>query len=62
MKCARCGKSMDKAAAFIGSNPIGPKCLEKLGDKPLKISFNKSKHDDNETPDLFQNIENNHKT
>lgn len=37
MKCARCGREMDKAAAFVGGHPIGPKCWEKMGDKPLKF-------------------------
>lgn len=37
MKCARCGRDMDKAAAFVGGNPIGPKCWEKMGDKSLKF-------------------------
>lgn len=37
MKCARCGREMDKAAAFVGGYPIGPKCWEKMGDKPLKF-------------------------
>ena len=37
MKCDRCGREMDKAAAWVGGNPIGPKCWEKMGDKPVKF-------------------------
>lgn len=37
MKCARCGREMEKAAAYVGGNPIGPKCWEKMGDKPAKV-------------------------
>lgn len=37
MKCARCGREMDRAAAYVGGNPIGPKCWEKIGDKPAKV-------------------------
>lgn len=37
MRCARCGREMDKAAAFVGGHPIGPKCWEKMSDKPLKF-------------------------
>lgn len=37
MKCARCGREMEKAAAWVGGHPFGPKCWEKMGDKPLKF-------------------------
>jgi ribosomal protein L35AE/L33A len=50
MRCVRCGKEMDKAAAWIGSYPIGPKCLEKMHGKRLVVH---SKFVKNEQPDLF---------
>ena len=31
MKCARCGRGMDRAAAFVGGLPIGPKFWKKMG-------------------------------
>lgn len=38
MSCARCGKGLDNPAAWVGGNPVGPKCWQKMGgDKPLKI-------------------------
>lgn len=37
MKCARCGREMDRAAAYVGGNPIGPKCWEKMGHKTAKV-------------------------
>lgn len=41
MKCARCGREMDKAAAFVGGHPIGPTCWRKMGDKPSKVKLPK---------------------
>lgn len=37
MKCARCGKPLDKVFHLIGGNPIGPKCWDKMADKPRRI-------------------------
>jgi hypothetical protein len=55
MKCARCGKPLDKAAAFVGGNPIGPKCWDKMRDKPTRIPriCRLSHGDDQDTLDLF---------
>lgn len=50
MKCVRCGKEMDKAAAWVGAYPIGPKCLEKIDGKRMPAH---SKVVKNEQPDLF---------
>ena len=50
MKCVRCGKEMDKAAAWVGAYPIGPKCLEKMDGKRLAVHVKVVK---NEQPDLF---------
>ncbi len=50
MKCVRCGKEMDKAAAWVGAYPIGPKCLEKMDGKRLAVHMKVVK---NEQPDLF---------
>ena len=40
MKCVMCDREMDKAAAWVGGLPIGPKCLQKMGDKPTKVKGN----------------------
>jgi hypothetical protein len=50
MKCVRCGKEMDKAAAWVGAYPIGPKCLEKMDGKRLAVHVKVVK---SEQPDLF---------
>ena len=50
MKCVRCGKPMDKAAAWIGAHPIGPKCLEKMDGKRLAVHSKATKTAQN---DLF---------
>jgi hypothetical protein len=50
MKCVRCGKEMDKAAAWVGAYPIGPKCLEKMDGKRLNVHSKVVKSDQ---PDLF---------
>ena len=42
MKCARCGKSLDKAFNFVGGLPIGPKCWDKLASKPAKFQHIKA--------------------
>jgi hypothetical protein len=41
---------MDKAAAWVGAYPIGPKCLEKMDGKRLTVH---SKVVKNDQPDLF---------
>jgi hypothetical protein len=41
---------MDKAAAWVGAYPIGPKCLEKMDGKRLAVHMKVVK---NEQPDLF---------
>ncbi len=53
MKCIRCGKEMDKAAAWVGAYPIGPKCLEKMHGKRLAVHSKVVKSDQ---PDLFGEI------
>jgi len=50
MKCVKCGREMDKAAAWMGAYPIGPKCLEKMDGKRLAVHMKVVK---NEQPDLF---------
>jgi len=57
MKCVRCGKEMDKAAAWVGAYPIGPKCLEKMDGKRLAVH---SKVVKSEQPDLFGEQDENH--
>lgn len=37
MKCARCGKPLDKPAAFVGGLAIGPKCWLKMTGKKTYI-------------------------
>lgn len=37
MKCARCNRDMDKAAAWVGAYPIGPKCFERMEGKRLAV-------------------------
>jgi hypothetical protein len=44
---------MDKAAAWVGAYPIGPKCLEKMHGKRLAVH---SKVVKSEQPDLFGEI------
>lgn len=51
MKCIRCNKEMDKAAAWIGGYPVGPKCLEKMHGPSLSIKYKTIR---NEQSDLFQ--------
>ena len=59
MKCVMCDREMDKAAAWVGGLPIGPKCLQKMGDKPTKVRANKqAKVVRNEQPDLFAELAN----
>jgi len=41
---------MDKAAAWVGAYPIGPKCLEKMDGKRLAVHVKVVK---SEQPDLF---------
>jgi hypothetical protein len=31
MRCAICGRSLDKAAMFIGQLPVGPTCARRHG-------------------------------
>lgn len=59
MKCVMCDREMDKAAAWVGGLPIGPKCLQKMGDKPTKVRANKqAKVVRNEQSDLFAELAN----
>lgn len=51
MKCVKCGREMDKAAAWIGAYPVGPKCLEKMDGKRLNVHSKVVKSDQ---PDLFE--------
>lgn len=46
---------MDKAAAWVGGYPIGPKCWEKMGDKPAKVPsiYLQRRATDDDQPDLF---------
>lgn len=55
MKCARCGKPLDKAAAFVGGNPLGPKCWDKMRDKLTRIPriYKIAHGEDHETLALF---------
>lgn len=55
MKCVRCNRDMDKAAAWVGGYPIGPKCWEKMGDKPAKVPsiYLQLRATDDDQPDLF---------
>lgn len=59
MKCARCGKELDKPAAMVGGQPIGPKCWQKMGHKTHKLPRVylpvKSLLDDNQK-DLFDDL------
>ena len=41
---------MDKAAAWVGAYPIGPKCLKKMDGKRLAVHVKVVK---SEQPDLF---------
>lgn len=57
LKCARCNRSMDSAAAWVGGLPIGPKCWEKMGDKPVKLPhLNLFKSVRNEQKGLFDEL------
>ena len=59
MKCVMCDREMDKAAAWVGGLPIGPKCLQKMGDKPTKVRANQQhKVVRNDQPDLFAALAN----
>lgn len=54
MKCARCNREMDKAAAWVGGHPVGPKCWEKMGNKPSKVPRVYTQHvKHTDQPDLF---------
>lgn len=46
---------MDKAAAWVGGYPIGPKCWEKMGDKPANVPsiYLQRRATDDDQPDLF---------
>lgn len=50
MKCVMCSRSMDKAAAWVGAFPIGPKCLQKMGGRSLSDSVKVVRNDQR---DLF---------
>lgn len=51
MNCVRCGRPMDKAAAWVGDMPIGPKCFTKMfAKKARKVSVEVVVC---EQPDLF---------
>ena len=50
MNCVMCQRPMEKAAAWVGAYPIGPKCLEKMNGKRLAIHSKVVKVDQ---PDLF---------
>ena len=59
MKCVMCDREMDKAAAWIGGLPVGPKCWQKMGDKPMPVRANQqAKVVRNEQPDLFAELAN----
>ena len=53
MKCVMCDREMDKAAAWVGGLPIGPKCLQKMGDKPTKVKGHVVRNDQ---PELFDAV------
>jgi hypothetical protein len=48
-----CDREMDKAAAWVGGLPIGPKCLQKMGDKPTKVRGQVVRNDQ---PELFDAV------
>lgn len=48
-----CDREMDKAAAWVGGLPIGPKCLQKMGDKPTKVKGHVVRNDQ---PELFDAV------
>jgi hypothetical protein len=48
-----CDREMDKAAAWVGGLPIGPKCWQKMGDKPLNVRGHVVR---NEQPELFDDV------
>ena len=59
MKCVMCDREMDKAAAWVGGLPVGPKCLQKMGDKPTPVRANQQhKVVRNDQPDLFAALAN----
>ena len=59
MRCARCRRKMDSAAAWIGGLPVGPKCWQKMVDKPTPVRANQqAKVVRNEQPDLFSGLAN----
>ena len=53
MKCAMCDREMDKAAAWVGGLPIGPKCWQKMGDKPTTVRGQVVRNDQ---PELFDDV------
>ena len=53
MKCAMCNREMDKAAAWVGGLPIGPKCWQKMGDKPITVRGHVVRNDQ---PELFDDV------
>lgn len=53
MRCAMCGREMDKAEAWVGGLPIGPKCWQKMGDKPTIVRSHVVRNDQQE---LFDDV------
>lgn len=53
MKCAMCNREMDKAAAWVGGLPIGPKCWQKMCDKPTIVHVHVVRNDQ---PELFDDV------
>jgi uncharacterized FlaG/YvyC family protein len=54
MKCARCNRSLDRPAAVINGNPLGPKCWAKMGGKNESRKTFKAVR--NEKADLFDGV------
>lgn len=56
MRCAMCGRWMDKAYTHIGNMALGPKCAERAG---LSVSsyrvksISQAKLNDSDTLDMF---------
>lgn len=53
MRCAMCGREMYKAAAWVGGLPIGPKCWQNMGDKPMPVRSHVVRNDQ---PELFDDV------